>query len=30
MRNAPENLRRLAELCEAVDMLKLSGRPGAP
>jgi phospholipid transport system transporter-binding protein len=30
MHNAPENLRRLAELCEAVDMLQLSGRPGAP
>jgi phospholipid transport system transporter-binding protein len=30
MHNAPENLQRLAELCEAVDMLKLSGRAGAP
>ena len=30
MRGAPENLLRLAELCEAVDMLKLSGRIGAP
>jgi phospholipid transport system transporter-binding protein len=26
MLSAPENLVRLAELCEAVDMLKLSGR----
>jgi ABC-type transporter Mla MlaB component len=26
MRGAPSNLLRLAELCEAIDMLKLSGR----
>lgn len=30
MRDAPGNLLRLAGLCEAVELLKLSGREGKP